>query len=104
MYSITESSGEVEDFTQVEQLLLAARNYQRVDRGVNDKLDEVAYRGGFHISEQILQVGRFFSVLVPEIEEQFTFGGEGSAGHKKMLNGARDVLIRTEETVPLLIG
>ena len=43
-------------------------------------------------------------MLVPEIEEQATFGGESTAGHKNMLDVSRDVFARAEETVPLFIS
>ena len=43
-------------------------------------------------------------MLVPEVEEQATFGGESTARNKNVLNGSRGVFFWTEETVPLLIS
>ena len=82
---------------------MAAGDYDGDVGGVDDVLYEVACRGGFHRSKEVFKVRRFLSVLVPKVKKKISFGGECSAGHEEMLNVARDVFARTEETVPLLI-
>ena len=104
MYSVAVGSGEVEDFIETEQFLLTASDYQRDDRRINDKLNKVACRGGFHSRQKVSELRRLVCVLVPKVEKQIALGGESIAGNKKMFKVARDVFTRTEETVPLLIG
>ena len=85
-------------------MVLTARDYQRDDGRVDDELNKVTCRGGLHRSKKVSELGRFVGVLVPEVEEHVAFGGESFAGHKKMLNVARDMFTRTEETVSILVG